>query len=71
MEATLKVIESSESSIVAEAESQEPRKGTGMKIPRDSNLANMVAKVASLAAKNNANLALPQRFRQVFIESLL
>ncbi|GFX09381.1 chitinase domain-containing protein 1 [Trichonephila clavipes] len=44
------------------------------KIPEDSELANMVAKdakmiakVANLVAKNDANLALPSRFRQVLI----
>ncbi|GFX83272.1 hypothetical protein TNCV_4988661 [Trichonephila clavipes] len=34
-----------------------------------SELANMVATDAKIVAKNNANLALPPRFRQVLIES--
>ncbi|GFU84744.1 transposable element Tcb2 transposase [Trichonephila clavipes] len=43
-----------------------------LKIPEGSELANMVAKVAAnLFAKNDANLALPPRFRQVLIESPL
>ncbi|GFW64240.1 voltage-dependent L-type calcium channel subunit alpha-1C [Trichonephila clavipes] len=47
---------------------------TSTKIPEGSELANMVAndakmiaKVAKLAAKNDANLALPPRFRQAII----
>ncbi|GFX39917.1 hypothetical protein TNCV_2646801 [Trichonephila clavipes] len=42
------------------------------KIPEGSKLANMVANeaklVANLIAKNDANLTLPPRFRQVLIE---
>ncbi|GFX45580.1 hypothetical protein TNCV_175731 [Trichonephila clavipes] len=45
------------------------------KIPESSELANMVAKDAKMAAnlvdKNDANLVLPPRFRQVLIESPL
>ncbi|GFT34741.1 hypothetical protein TNCV_2898801 [Trichonephila clavipes] len=58
------------------------RSTTFQKIPEGSELANMVAndakiviKVVKLAtnlvAKNDANLALPPRFRQVLIESPL
>ncbi|GFW83512.1 hypothetical protein TNCV_4590131 [Trichonephila clavipes] len=36
-----------------------------------ANYAKMVAKVANLLAKNDTNLALPPRFRQVLIESPL
>ncbi|GFU79569.1 hypothetical protein TNCV_4713901 [Trichonephila clavipes] len=43
-----------------------------LKIPEGFELVNMVAKLAKLAtnmvAKNDANLALPPRFRQVLIE---
>ncbi|GFX69239.1 hypothetical protein TNCV_3564151 [Trichonephila clavipes] len=56
----------------------QPNPCTGRIIPKGSELANMVAndaKVAKLAAnlvtKNDANLALPPRFRQVLIESPL
>ncbi|GFX80491.1 hypothetical protein TNCV_2529991 [Trichonephila clavipes] len=48
------------------------------KTPEGSELANMVANdakmaanVANLVAENNANLAIPPRFRQVLIESPL
>ncbi|GFX93369.1 hypothetical protein TNCV_151751 [Trichonephila clavipes] len=41
------------------------------KIPEGSKLANMVANDANLVAKNDANLALQPRFRQVLIESPL
>ncbi|GFX20424.1 hypothetical protein TNCV_3487821 [Trichonephila clavipes] len=46
-------------------------RGIYQNIPEGSELVNMVANDAKLAAKNDANLALPPRFRQGRIESPL